>query len=233
MIINLGMSLYRMHFAWRKTAVLASLFSLPLAGLAADHKAPPIKPATQYAAFETHANEHVSIAADPCDEPKDCPFFRLEYIQHGFLPVRVIVTNDRDTPISLDDVRMQFLSAGGDTIPAALDEDINRRLFSTKKAMGTKIPLTPITIHHPPVDKKISEDETDFGFPGTEVKAHSTLGGYLFYDVRGLDDPVLKGAQLYVKMVRTSDGKQLFAFTIPFDQWLAAHPGALARETRK
>ena len=37
------------------------------------------------------------------------------------------------------------------------------------------------------------------------------------------DDPALKGAELYVKMVHTADGKkQLFSFTIPFDKWLAA-----------
>ena len=49
------------------------------------------------------------------------------------------------------------------------------------------------------------------------------LAGYLFYDVRGLDDPALKGAELYLKMIRTLDGnRELFAFSIPFDKWLAA-----------
>ncbi|MGH9595452.1 MAG: hypothetical protein ACRD3K_01525, partial [Edaphobacter sp.] len=173
----------------------------------------------------------VTIAADPCNDPRDCPFFRLPYVQHGFLPIRVIITNDGDTALSLDDVRIQFISARNDKIPAALLDDLNRRLFSMRDAKGTKIPLIPLTIHHAPVDKKITEDDNDFGFQGTVVNAHSTLAGYLFYDIKDLDDPALKGAELYVKMIHTLDGKkQLFDFNIPFDKWLAAQSGSKSAE---
>ncbi|MEO6909389.1 MAG: hypothetical protein ABI158_00500, partial [Edaphobacter sp.] len=172
--------------------------------MAANHKAPPVKPANQYAAFEAHPNEHVTIAADPCIDPAQCNFFRLPYIEHGFIPVRVVITNDGDVPLTLTDVRIQFISAANDKIPAADLDEINRRLFNLKKSMGRRLPLPiPITIHSAPVDKKITEDDNDFGFRSTTINAHSTLGGYLFYDVRGLDDPPLKGAQLYVKMIHT------------------------------
>ena len=215
-------SRYHLHVIALTTFVLCSL-----AARASDKKkpAPPAKPATQYIAFDTHANEHVSIAADPCLDPKACDFFRLPYIQHGFVPVRVIISNDSDHALTLDDVRIQFISANNDIIPAATLEDINRRLFSTRSAMGTKIPIVPITIHHTPVDKKVTDDDTDFGFQSTTVNPHATLAGYLFYDIRQLDDPALKHAELYVKMIHTLDGKQqLFAFTIPFDKWLDAQP---------
>ena len=194
---------------------------------AADKKAPPAKSAGQYLASDTHEKEHVTIAADPCDDPKNCDFFRLPYIQHGFLPVRVVVTNDGDKALSLDDVRMQFISENKDVIPAATLEDINRRLFSRRSAQGTKIPGMPypVTIHHAPVDKKVTQDDNDFGFPGTTVNAHASLSGYLFYDVRELDDSAMRGAEIYVKEIKTLDGKQqLFAFTIPLDKWLAAQP---------
>ena len=184
----------------------ACLLAAP--SFAADKKAPPAKPANQYAAFDAHPNEHLTIAADPCDDPRDCAFFRLPYIQHGFIPVRVIFTNDGDAAISLDDARIQFISANNDIIPAATDDDIQRRLFSTKGATGRQIPLPlplpPITLHDKPVDKEITKDDADFGFTGTTVNPHSTLAGYLFYDVRQLDDPPLKGAELYVKMVHTA-----------------------------
>jgi hypothetical protein len=190
-------------------------------------KASPAKPANQYAAFDTHPNEKLTIAADPCDDPKDCDFFRLPYVQHGFIPIRVIFTNDGDTALSLDDARIQFISANNDVIPAATLDDINRRLFTMKSVAGTKIPLPSplpsITIHHPAVDKKIKEDDDDFGFQGTVVNAHSTLAGYLFYDISRLDDPALKDASLYVKEVHTlDDKKQFFSYTIPFNKWLAA-----------
>ncbi len=196
----------------------------------AQKKAPPVKAATEYAAFDTHPNEHVTVAAEPCEETKDCPFFRLPYVQHGFVPVRVVFTNDSDQAIALDDARIQFISANKDVIPAATDDDLERRLFTFKSVAGKTIPLpAPLPSIHTKgkgINRQILADDTDFGFAGTTVNAHQTMGGYLFYDVRGLDDPVLKHAEIYVKMMHTADGKQIFAFTVPFDSWLAARDRA-------
>jgi hypothetical protein len=214
-------------------AAAALVCLLPFAVHAADKKAPPAKPASEYPANDTHPTEHVTVAADPCDDPKQCPFFRLPYIQHGLLPIRVIFTNDSDRPITLEDARMQFISANDDKIPAATEDDINRRIFTIHSAQPMHIPLDPFPIHRTPVDKKITEDDDDFGFKSTTVSPHSSLDGYLFYDIKDLDDPALKHAELYVKMVRTLDGKQeLFAFTIPFDKWLAANPSAPSNQKR-
>jgi len=190
--------------------------------------APPVDPAAKYVLNESHPDEHVTIAAEPCLYKQDCPFFRLPYVSHGFVPVRVIITNDRDDALNLDEVRIQFLPAGGGKEAAATDEDLNRRLFSTRNAEGHRIPIIGIETHPEPVDKKILNDDTDFGFQSTIVPAHSTRAGYVFYDVRGIDDPVLQGAELYVKEIHYTDAKgdkhELFAFSLPFDKWLAAQP---------
>jgi hypothetical protein len=217
------------------TLAVALLCLMPCAAGAADHKsAPPAKPAAEYPANDSHPNEHVIVAADPCDDPKLCPFFRLPYIQHGLLPIRVIFTNDSDRALSLDDARMQFITADNQKIPAATEDDINRRIFTLHSTQPIHIPLDPFPIKRTPVDKKITQDDDDFGFQGTVVNAHSTLAGYLFYDIKDLDDPALKGAELYVKMVHTLDGKQeLFAFTIPFDKWLDANPNAPSNHPRR
>ena len=200
---------------------------------AAEKTPPPAKAAAEYAAHETHANEHVTVAAEPCEDSKNCPFFRLNYNEHGLLPIRVIITNDSDHALSLDEARMQFLSADNDKLPAATPDDINRRLFTIKNARGTKIPIIPITVHHP-VDKKILDDDRDFGFKSTTVPPHSTLAGYLIYDVKQLDEPVLAHAELYVKMIHTVDTRdELFAFTIPLDSWLAANPDAPSNHPRR
>jgi hypothetical protein len=217
----------------RAFAILLCLASSTL--LAAEHKtAPPAKPAAEYAAHDTHPDEHVTIAADPCDDPKLCSFFRLPYIQHGLLPIRVVITNDSDKPLSLEDARMQFITADNDKIPAATEDDINRRIFTLHSTQPIHIPLDPFPIKRTPVDKKVSEDDDDFGFKSTTVEPHSTLAGYLFYDIKDLDDPALKDAELYVKMVHTLDGsKELFAFAIPFNKWLAANPNAPSNHPRR
>ena len=223
MIINLSMKSHILHTLRTSLLVAAVSASLPLSLHASGKKAPPVLPASQYPAFDTHAQEHVSVAIDPCTEPRNCDFFRLPYIRHSLIPVRVIITNDSDTALNLNEARMQLITANNDKFPAATLDDINRRLFSTKQAKGGHIPLTPIPLHHAPIDKKITQDDDDFGFKSTTVAPHSTLAGYLFYDVKDLDDPPLKGAELYVKMIQTAAGKELFAFSIPFNKALATH----------
>src|ERR1700744_1031427 len=147
MIINLAMKSHR--FPQISLLVVTTTCLFAVTSLASDkpRKAPPPNPANQYAAFDAHPNEKVTVAAEPCDDVKDCDFFRLPYVSHGFVAVRVIFTNDSDTALSLDDVRIQFISANNDKIPAATDDDLNRRLFSTKSAMPSKVPIIPITIH--------------------------------------------------------------------------------------
>jgi hypothetical protein len=200
---------------------------------AADKVVAKAKPAAEYAAFDAHPNEHVTVAAEPCDDPKKCAFFRLQYIQHGLLPIRVIFTNDSDRPLTLEDARMQFISSNNDKLPAANEEDIDRRLSSLANDRGTRIPIIPITIHHP-VDKKITQDDTDFGFRSTTVEPHSTLAGYLFYDIKDLDEPALRHAELYVKMVHALDNsKELFPFSISFDKWLDANADAPSNHPRR
>ena len=193
------------HFNPRAAQALAVLpiiaALLCLTARAAGHRsAPSPKPAAQYPANDTHPGERVTIAADPCDDPKQCSFFRLPYIQHGLLPIRVILTNDGDRALQLDEARFQFITAANQTLPAATEDEINRRLFTLHSTQPMHIPLIPIPIKRTPIDKRIAQDDNDFGFQGTIVNAHSTLAGYLFYDIKGLDDPALRGAALYVKM---------------------------------
>jgi hypothetical protein len=208
---------------------LALLLLLCATASAADkpRTPPPVKPIAEYPARDVHEEEKVTLAVDPCTDIDACPFFRLPYVSHGFVAVRVIIANDRDDALNLDACVMQFLPAEGDKEGAATDEDLNRRLFA-QKSLGTGPHLPTFGYHPEPVDKKIINDDADFGFASTIVPPHSTRAGYVFYDTKGIDDPVLKGAELYVKKIFYNDerGKkhELFAFSLPFDKWLAAQP---------
>jgi hypothetical protein len=204
-------------------AFAAALLTLPAQAKDKSRTAPVPKPAVQYPAFESHAAEHVTVAAVPCTVPKECAFFRNDYLGHDILPVWVVITNDRDQPVVLGEVRIQFLPEEGDRIQAATPDDLNRRLFNLHQARGTKLPMG-ITIHHEPVDEKITNDDADFGFRSLTVAPHTTAAGYVYYDVSylGLIDTALKGASLYLKEMSSMDEKgkkvQLFAFTIPFEK---------------
>jgi hypothetical protein len=189
----------------------------------ADKPRKPVPPlaASQYPMHDAHANEHVTIAAEPGDTKDTAPHTRLDYFGHGFLPVRVIVTNDSDFAVNLDDARIHFIAADGSSIPAATDEELQRGLFTMKSATGKKIPLPlpvpiPITVGKKNIDKDILADDNDFGFKTTTVAPHATVAGYLYYDMTNVDEPVLAHATLELRKVRfTADNRALDSFEIP------------------
>src|SRR5271170_6918779 len=80
---------------------------------AAEHPPQPAGAASSYPAFETHADEHVTIAADPYDTKDKASCFRIDYLKYGFMPIRVIVTNDGEKPINLEQARIHFITASG------------------------------------------------------------------------------------------------------------------------
>jgi hypothetical protein len=181
-----------------------------------------VQPASAFAAVEVHDDEKVAIAAEPFDTREKGAIFRVDYISHGVMPVRLIVTNNGSRPISLRDARILFLTAAGDKIQAAEPEDV-QRLMTRKEREGKKIPLPgPLpTIKMKPKGsiKQIEDDFNTFEYGALVVEPHTTRAGFLFYDVSQLDDP-LKGAKLHLHKVRDADGKELFYFEIPFDNYL-------------
>src|SRR6202044_3031688 len=108
--------------------------------VASDHKPPPVQPAASFAAVEVHDQEKVAIAAEPYDTKEKESLFRVDYLGHGVMPIRLIVTNNGDRPISLRDARILFYTAGGDKIQAAEPEDVER-LMTLKERQGKKIPM--------------------------------------------------------------------------------------------
>jgi hypothetical protein len=212
--------------------VTALLLALPLAAVAKNDP-PPLADVKTYPAQETHDNEKVTIAADPFDTRARANFFRIDYVGHSILPIRVIIRNDSDHPLSLSDVRIQFEPAHGARLPAAFPDEINRRVFHIKNP--TTIRKSPFPSFSTPVDKKILQDDQDFSLKATTIAPHSTVSGFLFYDIDNIDDdPPLKGADLYIKMIRAADTKaELFPFTLSFDKYLAAKPKAETKTDTK
>ncbi len=195
----------------------ASALPLPAADL------PPAKAATDYAAVDNHAQEQVAIAAVPFNSAPDCKIFQVDYLKYRFLPIRIVVTNNGDHPISLRDARIFFISANGDRIPAAEPIDVERRI-SSKDSRGTDIPLGPIKVHTKAKasDSKIEADFDRWEYSALVVEPHTTHDGFLFYDMDGLGDSPLRNAKLVLRELRNADGQQLFFFEIPFNKYLDA-----------
>lgn len=207
-----------------RTARLLPWFCLVLAAaplLASD--LPPVKDATSYPDVDLHSREHVAIAAEPFDTKEKCKVFRVDYLKYNFLPIRIIVTNLGDEPISLRDARIDFISAAGDRISAAEPEDVDRRTGS-QYSRPASIPIGPIRIHpkgkNP--DSKVQADFDEFEYASIVVDPHTTRAGFLFYDMQGLGGTPLHDAKLVFREVEDSGGHQLFFFEIPFDKYLAA-----------
>jgi hypothetical protein len=189
----------------------------------AESDPPPAKEATSYPAVDVHAKEQVAIAAEPFDTTEKCKIFRVDYLKYRFLPIRIIVTNSGDHPVSLRDARIFFVSAGGDRVPAADPEDVERRV-TRRDSRGVDIPVGPIKVHTKgkASDDKIEADFDHFEYAALAVEPHTTRAGFLFYDMQGLGDTPLQGGKLVLRELRDSSGNELFFFEIPFEKYLAA-----------
>jgi hypothetical protein len=211
---------------FRSFLTLALLAALSVGqSLAFEHGPPPEKDAATYPAVDIHQAEHVAIAAEPYNTEAKVKIFRVNYLEHQFLPIRIIVTNSGDRPISLNDARIDFISAHGDKIPAAEPDDVERRI-SLKDKEGSHIPIGPIKLHTKPKtpNGKVDEDFSEFEYAAIVVEPHTTRAGFLFYDIQGLGSAPLHGAKLVFRQVKDADGKELFYFEIPFDKYLQTQP---------
>jgi hypothetical protein len=156
-------------------AIPAFLIGLALPAWASNHRPPPVQPATTFAAVEVHDVENVAIAAEPYDTRQKESIFRVDYLSHGVLPVRLIVTNNGDRPISLRDARILFLTAEGDKIQTAQPEDVER-LMTRKEREGAKLPmpapLPAIKLKPRASNKEIEQDFNTFEYHSLEVEPH-------------------------------------------------------------
>jgi hypothetical protein len=215
----------RPHAVLPRTLCLVSAALLVAFSAAATGRSdpPPAKDATAYPAVDVHAKEQVAVAAEPFDTREKCKIFGVDFLKYDFLPIRIIVTNEGDRPVSLNDARIYFIDANGDRIQAAEPEDVERRL-TPPSGRRSGIPIGPI---HVPVkksdsDTKIEADFNQFEYAALVVEPHTTRAGFLWYDMSGLGDTPLHGAKLELRELKDADGQELWSFEIPFDKYLDA-----------
>jgi hypothetical protein len=201
--------------------------AIPMA--ASDHTPPPVQPASSFAAVEIHDKEQVAIAVEPYDSREKESIFRVDYLGHGVMPVRLIVTNNGNKPISLRDARILFITARGEKIQAAEPGDVERLMTRTEregKTIPMPGPIPKIKLKPKGSNQDIEQDFNTFEYEALVVEAHTTRAGFLFYDVSELDHP-LRGAKMNLHELRDADGNELFYFEIPFEKYLQSKSSAM------
>ena len=194
---------------------------------AKEYAAPKAYPAKTYPARDAHDDEKVTIAADPYDMPdKASAVFNLDYRDKGLLPVFLIVTNDGDQPIALTSMRLQLVTSDRSKIQSAEMDDLYRK-FSRVKRRGDEPRINPLPLprrgSEAGIPKEGMSELQRAPFLAKAVEPHSTVAGFVFFDVGGISQP-LAGAHLYVMSVRDANGHDLMFFDIAMEKYLSYRP---------
>lgn len=179
---------------------------------------PPTAPASTYPLHETHGDEKVTIAVEPCDTPQTAGVFKINYKGYGLYPVRLIISNDSDGTLMLDNLKIEYITATRDKLQPDTDDDIYRRLVKPNKAdqgqPGIKLPF-PVGKKKQPISSETIDEYHSAQFLKVPVTPHATNSGYLFFDV--LDEAPAPGAHLEISGIKAGT-KELFYFDIPMDK---------------
>ena len=190
--------------------------------------APKAYHAKTYPAHDAHDNEKVAIAVDPYDMPDKTYFFTVNYKREGFLPMRLMISNDGDTPVALTDLKVELITVNKTKIEPATPDDIYRRI-ARQGRRGDEASRNPLPIPLPrrsakrSVSREAEAEIESSRFLAKAVEPHATQAGFLFFDVQGIENP-LHGARLYVSGIRTSEGQELMYFEVPLEKYLTYQP---------
>lgn len=210
----------------RSLATLAAFLVVALAGLAAkDFVMPRAEDARTYLARDNHANEYVAVGADPYTGDK-ASLFKTKFAENDILPVFVVITNYGGQPIELSRAKFELVTVDRRArIEPATEDDLYRRLSKVSRR-GDEPRRNPLPIPLPGggpkvgVKKDLRQEIEAAQFRARAVDTNSTESGFLFFDVRGIREP-LAGGKLYITGLRNNDGQELMFFELPLD---AAQP---------
>jgi hypothetical protein len=201
------------------------LLSCLFAFAAKEFVMPTAREARAYPAHDDHALEKVVIAVDPYDVEDKASIFSVNYRNYGYLPVFFVITNDGDQPISLVSMKAQLNTKDRSKLFPSSTDDLLRRLSHPSRNDGpNKLPI-PIPLPKKEVKGGVSRktwDEIEQAqFGAKAVEPHSTVRGFLFFDIAGVSNP-LAGASFYLMGVRDDKGGEMMYFEVPMEKYLSA-----------
>ena len=183
--------------------------------------------ANTYPSKDAHPNEKVTAAVDVYNTaPKD-DIFITHYSEEGILPVLLIITNDGDQPITLKDMRAEWMTARRTKLEALDVDDVFRRVAHIQ---GSSNPRTvgPITLAGRQQEQEgAAAVRRDHARPLRAPKRSSrTPPSRAFCSLtwQNVQQPVA-GAHIYLTGMQDNSGNELMYFEIPVIASNAAAPG--------
>ncbi len=193
-----------------------------------DFVPPKASNANTYACKDAHPNEHVTAAVDVYNGPPKSDIFITHFREEGILPVLLVITNDGDQPITVNKMQAELVTARHNKLEALDVDDVFRRVAHIQGNSTNPSPHAgPIPLPGGTKNKKAQQQYDELmraKFTAAAVEPHSTQSGFLFFDVRGVSQPV-DGAHIYLTGIRDSNGNELMYFEIPLTPSNAAVGG--------
>jgi hypothetical protein len=215
---------------FRCRSLLALLLCVAALALAEQRTPPRAFHAKTYPAREERPSEKMALAADPYDLPDKAAVFVGEYLEHGLMPVHIIISNDGDEPLSLADMQLELVTVRRVRIRPSDQAHLYRRLSSTRRppdTLGRRPSPLPIPGRRggpkPAMKREIVEELEQLMFRARAVEPRHTQHGFFFFDIEDIENP-LAGARLYVSGIRDGQGQEMFFFEIPMEKYLGYQP---------
>jgi hypothetical protein len=209
----------RLRLTSLRACIAALTLLLPALYLAAkDFSMPKTQPAAAYPAHDYHSREKVTVALDPYDTNAKASIFVVPYHDESLLPVLLVITNDGDQPVELSNIKPELVTADGDKLTPAGEDEIYRRI-SHPSSSGARVPLPfPTKRVKGAVNNKQFMEIENARFKAKAVEPLSSQAGFLFFDITDVKDPI-RGAHFYLTGVRDSSGNDLMYFEVPLEKY--------------
>jgi hypothetical protein len=206
---------FRLRGAAGVVVALLVLSALCLAGK--EFVRPVAQAAKMYPAHDSH--DEVTVAIDPYDNAVKRQSFSVDWMEHGYLPVFVVITNDGDEPISFSNMKAQLVTTSRTKLMPATADDLYRRLSNPQRAtIPSPLPLPGKKIKGS-VSKKVLDEIDAARFGARGVEPHATQSGFLFFDVSDMSSP-LPGSNFFLMGVQNAKGEELMYFEVSVDKYL-------------
>jgi hypothetical protein len=208
----------------RLTAVCAYMLVGAVCAIAAKEFVMPVaRAARTYPARDDHPTEKVVVAVDPYDVEDKASIFTVNYLNYGYLPVFFVITNDSDQPVSLVAMKAQLNTKDRSKLYPSNTDDLLRRLsHPTRNDHQNTLPIPlPKKEVKGGVSRKTWDEIEQAQFGAKAVEPHSTVRGFLFFDVQDISNP-LAGANFYLTGVQDARGTEMMYFEIPLEKYLSA-----------